>query len=150
MKEFWKLLIHFKLKELFFAPTTNAVIQFFRYAFVGGIAAVVDWAVLFVLTKLGMHYLLSTVFAFITGLAVNFLLSKKLVFNAEQARVGRTAEFAVYAIIGVVGLGLTEAIMYLLTDRIGLYFMLSKIIATLIVLVWNYAARKLTLYRSHL
>lgn len=38
-------------------------------------------------------------------------------------------------------------LMYLLTDLCHLYFMLSKIIATFIVLVWNYLARKILLYR---
>ena len=147
MKELMDLLLHLKLKDLFIRPTTNGMIQFFRYAFVGGIAALVDWAVLYALTRLGMHYLVSTVFAFVAGLAVNYLLSKKLVFSAEKSRVGRSAEFAVYAVVGVVGLGLTEAIMYLLTEKLGLYFMFSKIIATLVVLVWNYAGRKLILYR---
>lgn len=33
--------------------------------------------------------------------------------------------------------------MYVLTEIAGLYFMVSKVIATIIVLVWNFVARKL-------
>ena len=34
------------------------------------------------------------------------------------------------------------------TEWVGLHFMLSKIIATLIVLIWNFTARKLILYQK--
>lgn len=39
--------------------------------------------------------------------------------------------------------------MYVLTEIAGLYFMVSKVIATIIVLVWNFVARKITLYKKN-
>ena len=73
-------------------------------------------------------------------------LLKLLVF--ENSSVNGKIEFLVYGIIGVIGLGFTEIIMYVLTEIAGLYFMVSKVIATIIVLVWNFVARKITLYRK--
>ena len=146
MKEFMGYLKHMDLRAMFITPTENGFIQFFRYAFVGGIATIVDWAVLYILTTMGMYYLVSTVFAFFAGLAVNFLLSKLLVFSASEAKVGKVGEFVAYAIIGAMGLLITMGIMYLLTDIVGMYFMLSKVIATVIVLAWNYIVRKKLLY----
>lgn len=148
MKELFDLLIRFKLKKLFFEPTKNGMIQFFRYAFVGGIATVVDWAVQYVLTVLWIHYLIAAVFAFLSGLIVNYFLSKIFVFKAEEAKVNAGWEFVIYALIGVVGLGITVGLMFLLTDIAGLYFMLSKVITTLIVLFWNYFARKIIIYKK--
>lgn len=147
MKEFFDLIFHFKLKKLFFEPSSNAVIQFFRYAFVGGIATIVDWSAQYVITILGLHYLISAVFAFLAGLTVNFFLSKLFVFNSQKARMGVITEFISYAVIGVIGLGITIGLMYLLTDIAGIYFMLSKVITTLIVLFWNYIARKIFIYK---
>ena len=57
-------------------------------------------------------------------------------------------EFAVYAIIGVMGLGLTELLMYLFTDKLAVHYIISKIIVAAIVLVWNFFARKLILYKK--
>ena len=148
MKELWELIRRFDLKGLFVTPTENGMLQFFRYVFVGGIATVVDWGVQYGLTEAGIHYLVSAVFAFFAGLAVNFLLSKIFVFKAEKARVGTALEFAAYAAIGAAGLLLTVGIMYVLTDLLHLHYMLSKVAATFIVLFWNYFARKKLVYEG--
>lgn len=148
MKELMRLIFRLDLKGLFVQPTQNGMIQFFRYAFVGGIASVVDWGVLWLLEHLGMHYLVAAVFAFFAGLATNFALSKLLVFQKEKARMGGVGEFIGYTAIGAVGLAMTLGLMALMTEIMGLHFMLSKIISTAIVLVWNFLARKLLLYRK--
>lgn len=148
MKEFFEIIFTFNLKKIFCEPTKNGMLQFFRYAFVGLWATLADWGVLFVLTEpLRVYHLVSAVFAFVVGLAVNFLLSKKFVFSGEEKQHSSSTEFAVYAIIGIIGLGMTEFIMYVMTDKLNFYFMISKIIATGVVFVWNFAARKIVLYR---
>lgn len=149
MKEFFELLKKFNLKGIFFNPTTNGFIQFFRYAFVGGIATVVDWGILFLLTEfMHFHHLLSAVFSFAAGLVANFVLSKLLVFNSTEAKVNKALEFAGYAIIGVIGLGITELIMFVMTSKLHMHYMISKIIATVVVLIWNYLARKYIIYKK--
>ena len=149
MKEFWDLLKHFDLNGLFIAPTKNGFLQFFRYVFVGGIATVVDWGVLFLLTDFGhIHYLLSAVVAFVAGLITNFVLSQLLVFKANEAKVNGVMEFVGYALIGVIGLGITELIMILFTNFWNVHYMISKVIATVIVLFWNYIARRKILYKA--
>jgi hypothetical protein len=37
--------------------------------------------------------------------------------------------------------------MYSLTDVIGFFYMVSKVIASLVTLLWNYVARKRLLYK---
>lgn len=146
MKELFDYIFKLDLKSLFITKTNNTFIQFFRYIFVGGVAFLADGGSLFLITTIGVNYLISVIFAFVIGLAVNYGLSKLLVF--ENSSVNGKIEFLVYGIIGVIGLGFTEIIMYVLTEIAGLYFMVSKVIATIIVLVWNFIARKITLYRK--
>ena len=148
MKELFSYIKSFNLKALFIEPTLNGVIEAFRYLFVGGISFLVDWGSLYILTVCGMHYLVATIIAFILGLVVNYLLSKAFVFKAESTRAGKAAEFAVYTLIGVIGLGITEGLMYIGVELLGMWTMLVKIIAAAIVLVWNYALRKIVLYRK--
>lgn len=149
MKEFFQLLKRFDLKGIFVTPTKNGFLQLFRYLFVGGIATVVDWGVLAALKEfVHLHEMVAAVFAFVAGLGTNFLLSKLLVFSANEARTNALVEFLGYALIGLIGLGITELIMYLFTGRMALHYMLSKAIATAVVLVWNYLARKLLLYKK--
>lgn len=134
--------------NLFIEKTDSTSLQFFRYIFVGGIAFVADGATLFVLTELGLHYLLSAAVAFLVGLIVNFSLSKLLIFTKASKVTTPLGEFVTFGMIGLIGLGLTELLMYLFTDVIGFYYMLSKVVSSVIVLGWNFIARKLTLYRN--
>lgn len=146
MKELFDYIFKLDFKSLFITKSSNTFIQFFRYIFVGGVAFLADGGSLFLITTIGVNYLISVIFAFVIGLAVNYGLSKLLVF--ENSSVNGKIEFLVYGIIGVIGLGFTEIIMYVLTEIAGLYSMVSKVIATIIVLVWNFVARKITLYRK--
>lgn len=147
MKEIFNLIKRFDLKNLFITPTTNSLLQFFRYAFVGGIATVVDWGVMLLFTgALHMHYLLSAIFAFAAGLLTNFYLSRALVFKSFGKKYTIKKEFLGFAFIGIVGLGLTECILYLLTTFVSSHYMVSKILATFVVLFWNYFSRRFLLY----
>lgn len=149
MKEFFELVRRFDLKGIFLVPTKNGFLQFFRYVFVGGIATIVDWGTLFLLTDyLHIYHLISAVFSFVAGLITNFLLSKLLVFNANEAKVKPFMEFLSYAAIGVIGLGITELIMFVFTNLWTVHYMISKMIATVIVLIWNYTARKTLVYNK--
>ena len=133
------------LKKL---KSNETLIQLFRYGIVGGIAFVVDYGSLYVLTEFcHCHYLVSAAIAFILGLIVNYLLSLKWVFT-EQRFNNAWMEFAIFAIIGVIGLGLNELLIYAITEHIGLHYMIGKIISTVVVFFWNFFARKMVLFTS--
>lgn len=136
------------LHTLFVAPTNNTLLQLFRYGFVGGVAFVVDYGSLYVLTEfLSVPYLWSAAIAFILGLVTNYLLSISWVFK-KNATMQRWQEFLFFAIIGVIGLGFNELIMYVGTDLLHLHYMLSKLISTVIVFFWNFFARKYLLFNK--
>ncbi len=127
--------------------TDRMHIQFFRYIFVGGAAFIVDFVSLFVLTDIfGVYYLTSAAIAFTLGLIANYALSINWVFN-NRTLDNAWSEFTLFAFIGIIGLGLNELIIWLFTDYIGLFYLLSKIIAAALILSWNFFARKFTLFR---
>jgi putative flippase GtrA len=127
--------------------TDQTHIQFFRYIFVGGIAFLVQFSSLYLFTSIfGIYYLVSTAIAFILGLIANYALSISWVFN-KRTLDNMWSEFTIFAIIGVVGLGLTEITMWFFTDYIGLYYLISQIIAAALILFWNFFARKFTLFK---
>lgn len=140
--EFFKYVFKFDMNKLFREATDNTIIQFFRYLFVGGIAAVVNIGMLYVFTDI-MHinYIISNILSFTLGLFTNYILSKKFVFQGETS-ISKTKEFIIYAIIGVLGLGIDTFLVWLFTDVFKVYYMLSKLISTMIVFVWNFGARK--------
>ena len=134
-------------RDLVKDQTDRTKIQLFRYILVGGMAFAVDFISLFVLTNyLGIYYLISAAIAFILGLFLNYILSVKWVFIRRSIE-NRTFEFGVFAFIGIVGLGLNEVFIWFFTQDLQIYYLISKILASIIILFWNFFARKFILFR---
>lgn len=133
-------------QNIFRGKTDNTLLQLFRYTLVGGFAFLIDFGVLFALTEyLNLHYLVSAAIAFVAGLSVNYYLSTKWVF-ARRAIGNRIVEFTLFAFIGIIGLGLNELSMWIFTDILLIYYLVSKIITTIIIYLWNFTARKFILF----
>ena len=158
MKEFFQLLRKLRLKEIFFTPTQNGFIEFFRYLFVGGIATVVDWlfsfgteraCTLFSPIPPQPTYVIATTVGFCFGMITNFLLSRAFVFSAKTARAKtRTGEFLGHLTVGVTGLLLSYLIVWLGTSLLFDAYMPFRMIATAVVFFWNYLAKKFFVYKS--
>lgn len=139
----------------------ESIMEFARYVLVGGISAVIDmglnYATLYYIlhsTKNGTWQVAVSVAAgFLVGLIVNFVLSNSFVFRqVEQQAKGRTFRaFLLSAMVGIVGLGLTE-ILTLCGTRIiskdGFMYLVLICVIKGIVLVWNYLGRKYLVYGS--
>jgi len=137
------------IDKLLKGPSGDLRIQAFRYLISGGTAFLVDTALLTLLTECfgREHLLLWTGIAFAAGLVITYLFSILWVFDNRSMK-SRTAEITVFVLIGVIGLGLTELLMWLLAQKAGLHYLLSKIVTTVLVFVWNFAAKKLLLFRN--
>jgi putative flippase GtrA len=134
----WRELVSALLVE----RTDSVWVQFFRYGIVGGIAFVVDFGTLWAFTHfVGLHYLLSALVGFVAGLTTNYLLSINFVFS-QRKLTSRSREFGLFALVGVIGVGINELVMWLFTDGLGTHYLISKVIATVIVYLWNFTARK--------
>lgn len=121
--------------------------ELYRYTFVGAVAFGFDFGALFVLTHfLGIHYLVSAGIAFFLGLSVNYVLSIKWVFDTHSIQDKRM-EFLLFALIGLAGLGLNELLIWIFTEIARFHYLASKIISTVFVYLWNFFARKYSLFR---
>lgn len=135
-------------KKILFGKTTNLFIQVFRYTLVGGLAFVVDLVLLFVLTEYAhWHYLVSATLSFLAGLLVNYILSTQWIFRSSKIK-NKKIEFILFGLIGVIGLGLNNVLLYFFTDLIGLYYMLSKLITAVLVYAWNFLGRRYFLFNA--
>lgn len=136
------------IQKAFIEKTDNWFIQLFRYFFVGGFAFLVDYGLLVLLTEVfGLHYLVSATISFLAGLVVNYLLSTSWIFRKSTLE-NKWAEFLIFAVIGVVGLGLNNLLLYLFTDKLHIHYMISKLLTTAIVMIWNFGARKVILFNK--
>lgn len=134
------------INKLFKEPTDDILLQLFRYIFVGGTAFVVDFFFLYFFSDIcGIYYLISAILSFIISVLVNYVMSTKWVFNQDNIE-NKVVEFNLFILISAIGLVFTEILLYFFTDIIGLYYLISKIISAIIVLFWNFLARRVMFY----
>ena len=125
---------------LFVAKTNNGLVQLFRYGFVGGFSAVVDAGSLYLFTSKGhVHYLISAALAFVFGTIVNYILSILWIFEKSS---NFKAEFTLFTLIGLGGLGLNELIIWIAVSKMHIFYMLAKLISVSIVVFWSFTLRK--------
>jgi putative flippase GtrA len=147
-----------KLQQLLIQKNDNVFVQFFRSIFVGGLATLVDWAIYFLLAVLlHVNPFLATSISFVFGLVVNYYFTQIWVFSYTPDSL--TKSFATFTIIGLVGLGLNYLLFWIddtyhLLENIfnignqDYINMLKKVIATFIVYIWNFSARKYFIFRE--
>lgn len=154
MKELFLLIKKLDFKGLFYQKTDNVFIQFFRYCFVGGLATLVEGGALWLIQhfvfkeQVGFTVYISQGIAFVLGLIANFILSKLFVFQEKSEKTNAVGEFVTYTVIGVIGLLIKELLLWCFNIQLGVHYMLVWVVSTVIVLIWNYAARRVVLYRK--
>ena len=123
--------------------------QIVRFGGVGVLCFSIDYGILNVLTEYAkVYYLLSATISFSVSVIVNYVLSTLFVFDVDKAH-SRVRDLLLFVVFSVIGLGLTAGIMKLGVDWLAFDYRLVKIIATAIVMVYNFVTRKLFLERPN-
>lgn len=135
----------------------NIIKQFLKFGVVGVICFIIDFGIYTLCNFLGCLYLVSGVIGFTVSVIVNYILSMKYVFERRDD-ISRRREFITYVILSTIGLGINELILYLCVDVIykdwGWFNsllsdrwceILAKVIATGVVMVYNFVSRKVLL-----
>ena len=119
--------------------------QLFRFGLVGGICFLIDYSILYVCTDIfKIHYLISSVISFSISTIFNYILSIKWVFNLKENRNSKK-DFVNFVVFSVIGLILNQIIMWFGVDILNIYYMITKIISTCIVMCFNFITRKIFL-----
>ncbi len=141
--------------------------QFLKFSVVGILCFLIEFAVLAALEFLfgDTLYLLFSGIAFAISVAVNYLLSMRYVFHGKET-MRRSVEVLIYVFLSVLGLLINLLIMWLCKASFsplpgwisalltGTYLepkileyttLVSKVIATAVVFLWNFTTRKLFL-----
>ena len=134
-------LFHINLSE----KTEKLLLQIFKFAIVGGIAFVIDYVTLIICKEVfHLNTLLSAAIAFTVSVIINYILSVKWVFDVSDKHSGKR-NFIIFIVFSLMGLGLTELIMWVGEDILKISYLIVKIIATIIVMIFNFITRKIFL-----
>lgn len=117
--------------------------QLFRFGIVGVICTLLDYAILIFLKEVcSFDVLLAAGISFSISVIANYILSTHFVFEVNKEK-NKKKTFVLFIIFSVIGLVLTELLMKLGTDVLGVHYTIVKIFSTLIVMGYNFITRKL-------
>ena len=119
-----------------------------RYIFSGTIASLSNFIVLyFLVQKLGLWYLTSSIISFCSGIIVSYCLQKFFTFKNNSTK-NMHLQFSVFFIYNLCMLGLNTLLMYLFVDVIGFWYLFSQIIITIGTAFINYFFFNKILFRN--
>jgi len=119
----------------------KTALQFIIFAMVGAVGTALHYAVLLLSVEFfGISPLYGTSAGFAVGAITNYLLNYHITFRSNKPHSEALLKFATVALAGAL---LNSLTMYAGIDLLQLHYMASQLIATILVLIWNYIANKL-------
>lgn len=142
--------------------------QILKFGVVGGLSFVIDFIITLIVSTVMRKLFGSSVesaaaigglFGFCISLIFNYIMSMKFVFERKDD-MDRKKEFIIFAVLSLIGLGINELILYfgvlifnnfmsgIVEAYPSLVTAFVKIVATGIVMVYNFISRKMTLEKK--
>ena len=116
-----------------------------KFGVVGVIAFFIDYGLLAFCTEiLGINYLISATIGFTVSVIFNYLASMRYVFTHKEG-MSRRREFVIFVILSIIGLIINNALMWAGVEVLHVHYLIVKIFATAVVMVWNFVTRKIFL-----
>lgn len=107
-----------------------------KFGLVGGSGAVIGWAILYVLVNyLKLNYMVAYVVAFVTSIFTNYIFNTYWTFGRKDPN---PRGFFAYIMTSLFTLAITSGLMYILTTKLSMWYLLSAIIITFIGFPINY------------
>lgn len=120
--------------------------QFLLFAGMGAIGTAMHYSVLITLVRLAqIDAVLASMAGFVVGACVNYSLNYLFTFKTSKRHTEALPKFFMVALLGM---GINAAIMAGLVHQAGVHYLLAQIVATGLVLVWNFAGNKLWVFRE--
>ena len=121
--------------------------QILKFGVVGFLCFFIEYGILVAMVEIiGAPVLISNATGFTVSVIVNYILSITVVFDARKEG-SKLKQFVVFVILSLIGLGINQLIMKYGTAWLDQYmersYMLVKIFATGVVMVYNFITRKI-------
>ncbi len=121
------------------------LIQIFKFGIVGGIATIIDFIIYYICyNSIGLDPLIANIIAFSISVIYNFYASVKWVFDVDNEK-NKKVIFVEFIVLAIVGLVISELLLYIFINKLNIHKMISKILATIIVMIFNFITRKIML-----
>lgn len=118
------------------------IAQIMKFGVVGVVAFCIDYGLLALLTEVfAVNYLASATVSFTVSVVFNYAASMRYVFTHKEG-MSRRREFVIFVVLSVIGLAINNLCMWAGVELAGVHYLVVKIGATFVVMVWNFVTRK--------
>lgn len=119
--------------------------QFFYFAGVGVVGTLIQYIVLLVSrTQTTVSPILASGIGFVLGAFVSYILNYRYTFRSIKNHREAITKFMAVTLIGLL---LNTVVMLVATEFFVLHYLLAQILATVIVLIWNFSVNLLWTFR---
>ncbi|AKM82166.1 TPA: GtrA family protein [Candidatus Berkelbacteria bacterium] len=126
---------------------SKMVRQFVKFGVVGFSSFIVDAGIYFVETRyLGIYYIVAKGVSFLVSVINSYTWNRRWTFKSANEQ--KTQEFGKFLIVSTVGFGLNLSIMYLTVSVLRIFDFYGLLIATAVVMVWNFSANKFWVFKE--
>lgn len=117
----------------------NFLFKFIKFALVGGLGFIIDFGLTWIFKeKLKFNKYYANAIGFCAAATSNFYLNRSWTFQSKDPEIW--LQYYKFILISLIGLGLNTIVIYLFEKNTNLSFYWSKIIATILVVLWNFSA----------
>lgn len=121
--------------------------QFVKFAIVGTIGTVVDVIILVILREIvGLNVYVANSISFTAAVLNNFTLNSLWTFGDQEKKPRR--QIIQFFIVSVIGLALSQMLLFLFHDGLGLHYLVGKCLSIMIVLFWNFSANRFWTFKQ--
>ncbi|WP_290139652.1 GtrA family protein [uncultured Dubosiella sp.] len=122
--------------------------QILRFGIVGVLAFLIDYGLMIFCTEiLGIYYLWSSLISFTVSVIFNYVMSVKWVFTVDNGKT-QSQNLLFFVTFSILGLGINQLIMWIGVEKVLISYMLVKLFATAVIMVFNYITRKIYFERN--
>jgi putative flippase GtrA len=129
--------------------------RFSRFLSVGAVGTLLDFSLLTLFNLAGLSLLFANSLSFLVGLANNFTWNRLWTFG-DSVQMDWRAQLAKFAAVSLIGLALSNVILLSLESPLGILlghpawgYLPAKVIATGVVLFWNYFANRIWTFKQN-
>ncbi len=117
--------------------TEAFLLKFVKFCLVGLSGVIVDFGITFFCKEiLKIQKYISNAFGFCIAATSNYILNRIWTFQSDNPNI--TLEFTRFFFISLIGLGINLLIIWAMVGKLKVNFYLSKLVATIIVTLWNF------------
>jgi putative flippase GtrA len=112
--------------------------RFLRFTGAGAIGTVAHYLTLYTLVDfLGANAVAASSAGYLVGAVTNYLLNYYFTFRSDKPHSATAVKFFAVAIVGFF---LNAGVMWLFTEMVRLHYLIAQLLATALILLWNFAA----------